>query len=100
MKIERFKNMREDRAIDHDMMAIVRYKLFPAFNISFDEFVLYHGMKFIYENRLWYYPVWEIYLNVLMRDYLIPRSIIENTLQKVYVSRKDCCAEQREKSND
>ncbi len=81
MKIKSFEHLRKQGASDREMMRIIRYKIIPTWNMSFDELVLYHGIKFIHKNKLFDYPVWEVYLNVLMREYQVPKNEIEDIIK-------------------
>lgn len=81
METESFEHLRKQGASDHDMLEIVKYKVLPVYGVSFNELVV-HGMKFISVNKFYDYSIWEIYLNVLIREYRISKSEIEDIMKQ------------------
>lgn len=81
MNVESFEHLRKQGASDHDMLELVKRKVLPVFGISFNELVVY-GMGFICQNKLNDCSIWEIYLNVLIREYRIPKNVIEDIVKK------------------
>ena len=74
---------------DREMLKILKCKVMPQLNISFDKFVLYHGMKSIYVDKFWRYSVWEVYLNILIREYQIPVDTLADMMKNAICTQKE-----------
>ena len=89
MKIKRFQFLNKPKISDFEILALLKSKVVPQFNVSYDELVFYHGIKFIHDNKLWHCPKWEIYLNILIGEYQISESSIINVIQQAILTQKD-----------
>lgn len=63
---------------DPVMFDIVKYSVIPSFNMSFDAFVLQYGIRYKFSR----YPLWEVYLNILIQDCKIPQEAVEEAVKK------------------
>lgn len=89
MKIKRFQFLNKPKISDFEILALLKSKVVPQFNISYDELVFYHGIKLIHDNKLWHYPKWKIYLNILIGEYQISESSIMNAVQQAIRTQKE-----------
>ena len=89
MKLRHFKHLQEKGMSDSDMMEILKCRVIPKLNISFDVFVFRYGIKSIYADKFWRYSVWEVYLNILVREYKVPVNTVTNMMKNAICEQKD-----------
>ena len=89
MTLKHFKYLQEKGMSDCAMLEIVKCQVIPKLNISFDEFVFRHGINSIYLDELWRCSVWEVYLNILMREYKIPVNVLEDLIKNAICTQKE-----------
>ncbi len=80
MKPERFNYLNETHLIDEIFFDIMKIKMFPALNLSYREFAQKHNMA----KRRPRKPVtlWEVCLNILMREYGFSKEFLEEAVKK------------------
>lgn len=88
MKIKRFKYLKEKGVSDDIMFDVVKYFVIPSLNISFDEVVMYTILLIPYRKQL-HHPLWELYLNVLIKEYKISLNAVEEAVKKGICERKE-----------
>ena len=89
MKLRRFKYLQEKGMSDIEMMGILKCKVIPQLNISFDELVFRYGIKSTYADELWHYSVWEVYLNILLREYKVPMNTLTDKIKNAICEQKE-----------
>lgn len=89
MKIKRFKHLKDKKLPDFNYFVIVKERLIPKLHLTFED-VASGTFKYMIKNNLGdKYPIWEVSLNALTRDY----GISEDTLTE---AMKEAILEQRE----
>lgn len=81
MQIKRFKYLKEKGISDHVIFDIVKYTVIPSLNISFDE-IVFRTLKLVPVQKLLNCPAWELYLNVLIQEYKISKSTVEDAVKR------------------
>ena len=89
MRLRRFKYLQEKGMSDIEMMEILKCKVIPQFNISFDELVFRYGIKSTCADGLWHYSVWEVYLNILLREYKVPANTLTEKMKNAICEQKE-----------
>lgn len=78
MEFERFDHLKEKGITDIIMFDIVKYRMMPALNISFKEFVKTYGKKY----KIREYPLWEVYLNILIWELGYSKESVEKAAKE------------------
>ena len=88
MKLKRFRYLQGKGMSDFEMMEILKCKVIPKLNISFDKLVFRYGIKSVYAGELYHYSVWEVYLNIIIREYQVPLNTLEVMMKNAIRSQK------------
>lgn len=78
MKIERFDYLKNRGITDMIMFDIVKFRVILSFNMSFNAFALNYAIK----HKPCKYPVWEVYLNILIQECGIPKGKVVEEVKK------------------